>query len=50
MENLVPGMSLDLWKFELSIIRIHAFDFLACWSAKDLDNLHKLIHSTLTRK
>lgn len=33
---LVPWMSFNLRKFELGIIRIHAFYFLPGWSTQDL--------------
>ena len=35
--HFVPRMSLDLWELEFCIIRIHAFDLLASWGAKYLN-------------
>lgn len=73
--NLMPRMSLDLRKFILSIIWVHAFYFFSTWSTQnlikheislwklctidhnlymiykqDLNDFHKLINTTATRK
>ncbi len=42
-----PGVCADEWKLELIVVGVHGKDLLACGSAKDLDNLDKLIHAAL---
>ena len=32
----MPGVSLDLWEFKLSIVWIHTLDFLTSWRPKYL--------------
>ncbi|BAS71355.1 Os01g0252150 [Oryza sativa Japonica Group] len=36
MEYLVPWVCFNLWKLELGIVWIHAFNFLPCRCSKDL--------------
>ena len=41
-------MGLDLGKLELSVVRVHGMDLLTAGCAQDLDDLHQLVHPTLT--
>ena len=43
-------MRLDLRKLELLIVGVHLTDLVSGWSAEDLDNLHELVHPTVTRE
>jgi len=43
-------MCLDLRKLELLVVGVHLTDLISGWSAKDLNDLHELIHPTVTRK
>lgn len=45
---LRPGMGPDLGEFEFTVVGIHFTNLIVAGSAKDLDNLHQLVHSTLT--
>ena len=43
-------MSLDLRELELLVVGIHFTDLISGWCPKHLDDLDKLVHSTVTRE
>lgn len=45
--HLGPWVRLDLRKLELGVVRVHLPDLFTRWRAKDLDDLHQLVHATV---
>ena len=43
-------MGFDLWEFVLHIIRVHGLDLLPRRCPQNLDDLHQLVDTTLTRE
>ena len=43
-------MGFHLWKFEISVVRVHLFDLLSGWGAEDFDDLDQLIDTAVARK
>ena len=47
---LGPRMGLYLWKLELSVVWIHLFDLFSGGCSQNLNDLHQLVYSTVSRK
>ena len=47
---LGPRMGFDLRELELCVIWVHLLDLLSGGGAQHLDNLHQLVHPTISRK
>ena len=47
-EDLAPGVGCDLGELELGVVGVHAVDLFPGGGTQDLDDLHQLVHSTLT--
>ena len=45
---LGPGMGFNLGEFELCVVGVHLLDLFSRRCSKNLDNLHKLVHSTVS--
>ena len=43
-------MGFDLRELELCVIWVHLLDLLSGGGAQHLDNLHQLVHPTISRK
>ena len=46
----MPWVCLDLWELELSVVGVHLSDLLLGGGAEDLDDLHQLVHTTVSRE
>lgn len=49
-EHLIEGMWLDLWEPMFHVVRVHGPNLLTGGSTQNLDDLHKLVDSRLSRE